>query len=65
MGKYKMAIFGWSKASFWNGNGAERIAITTIFIRSPKQIKFQSRITLMFYLLFNKAEVKNKWSGKP
>jgi hypothetical protein len=25
-GKYNKAMLGWSKANFWNGNGAERTA---------------------------------------
>lgn len=47
-GKFKIAILGWSKANFWIGEGAENNAFTTIFIRNPRQMKFQIRIVCLF-----------------
>src|SRR5580658_745019 len=47
-GKYKMAILGWSKANFCNGDGVDKTACTTTFIKSNRQIKFQAMTKLLF-----------------
>ena len=41
-GKCSIAMFGWSKANFWMGEGAENKAFKTMLIKRPRQIKFHN-----------------------
>ena len=64
-GKYKTAILGWSKANCWIGKGAERIALITIFNKSPRQIKFQIRIILGESLFFTNPKYQTNGAVIP
>src|SRR5690554_3725731 len=55
-GKFKIAVFGCSKANFCIGDGAEKKAFTTMLTRRPRQIKFQIKIVLR--LIFPLANPK-------
>ena len=54
-------MFGCSKANFCIGEGAENKAFTTIFIKSPRQIKFQIKIP--FLLIFSFVKPKYAING--
>jgi len=45
-------MLGCSKANLCIGEGAENSAFTTIFIKSPRQIKFQIKIVGLLNLVF-------------
>ena len=47
-GKFRIAMFGWSNANFCIGDGAESKALTTIFIKSARHTKFQTKIIFLF-----------------
>ena len=51
-GKFKIAMLGCSKANFCIGEGAENNAFKTIFIKRPRQMKFQIKIVGRFSLFF-------------
>ena len=55
-GKFKIAIFGCSNANFCIGEGAENKAFTTIFINSPRQMKFQINKIFLFIVCFVKPK---------
>ena len=51
-GKFKIAMLGCSNANFWIGEGAENNARITMFNKSPKQIKFQTKISYLLNFVF-------------
>ena len=52
IGKFRMATFGWSNANFWNGEGADNNAFSTILTKSPREMKFQTKTVCRLSLPF-------------
>ena len=64
-GKYKIAILGWSNASFCNGEGTDSNAVATIFNKRQRQIMFQARIMFLLSTLFVKPNQAIKGAEIP
>ncbi len=55
-GKFRIAMFGWSNAKICKGDGAENIALITMFNKRARQIKFQTKINFLLNFPFVKPK---------
>ncbi len=64
-GKYRIAMFGWSNANCWIGKGVDNNALTTMFNKSARQMKFQNKIICRLNILFVKPKYAIKGAVMP